>query len=83
MNIHSDTDTTQHCSITLTVNISYVLRFAEIRSSYKVNLHQCNEITQDFVEEFFYNAKQIMGEFDGAKICQIAHICKSGKLPLS
>ena len=39
-------------------------------------------MTQDFMDEFFFNLKQFMNDFDGLKICQMVHVCESGKLPL-
>lgn len=37
----------------------------------------CTELTQDFLEEIFYNLKQLLGKYDGTKICGLVHLCKS------
>jgi len=37
----------------------------------------CEEMTQDFLDEFFFNLKQFMNDFDGLKICQMTHVCAS------
>jgi len=37
----------------------------------------CVEFTQDFLEEVFYNLKNVLKEYDGDRICHLAHLCKS------
>jgi len=43
----------------------------------KVVFDQCVEETQDVLEEIFYYLKALLKEYDGDKICHIAHLCKS------
>lgn len=48
-------------------------------AAFKTIFPQCTELTQDFLEEIFYNLKQLLGKYDGTKICGLVHLCKSGE----
>jgi len=44
---------------------------------------QCLEVTQDVLEEFFYNLKIFLSEYDGDKICHMTSLCKSDAVLMS
>jgi len=44
---------------------------------YKPVSEACVEMTQDILEEVFYNLQEVLKVYDGDKICHLAHFCKS------